>query len=143
MTIGAFLKHLYHKIQTSFPQVTIAYQYEKASRTHLIKVTPQIIYESDEFLDLEAALNELWIAETAKTTEEDFCIVSTNSLSQLEHPQIVYIPELTHAFSASELELEEEGFTIDSSAKKTIPEFEGLTSPEFECADSEQYSLAA
>lgn len=143
MTTKAFLNHLYRSIRESFPDVTIAYEYEELSRTHLIRVTPQSIYDSDEFLDLEADLNQLWIAKSINTSEEDFCIVSTNSLTQLEQPQIVYIPEPTHAFSASGQELEEKGYTIDSSAMERIPEFEGFALPEFESASSEQYSLAA
>ncbi len=143
MTIRAFLKYLYDKVQVSFPQATIAYQYDEASRTHLIKVTPQSIYESDEFLDLEAELNQQWITQTANSTEEDFCIVSTNSLSQLDQSQIVYIPELTQAFSVSGQELEEKGYTVASFTTGKTPEFEDLTSPEFEPTTSGQYSLAA
>jgi hypothetical protein len=48
-------------IQKSFPEVTIAYQYNKELGTHFIRVTPQHVYDSDAFLDFEAELNQLWL----------------------------------------------------------------------------------
>jgi hypothetical protein len=143
MSIKVFLETVYQGLIKNFPDVSISYQYDECSCTHFVKVTPQQVYESDAFLDFEAGLNELWLAEVAHTTEEDFCIVSTDSLIQLKQPQLVYIPKPIQGFSASGEELEQEGYKIGYSSIEHIPEFEGFTSPEFEPATSEQYSLAA
>lgn len=81
------------RIQKSFPEVTIAYQYNQELGTHFIRVTPQHVYDSDAFLDFEAELNQLWLKEVAYETEEDFCIVSTKSLIQVEQPEALYLPD--------------------------------------------------
>jgi hypothetical protein len=143
MSIRTFLEKVYQGVIKNFPDASISYKYDECSRTHFVKVTPQHIYESDAFLDFETGLNELWLAEVAHTTEEDFCVVSTDSLVQLQQPQLVYIPEPIQAFSASGDELEQEGYKISYSLIERTPEFEDFTSPEFQTNTSEQYSLAA
>jgi|AntRauTorckE5430_2_1112549.scaffolds.fasta_scaffold10008_2 hypothetical protein len=143
MIIKTFLETVYEGVIKNFPDVSISYEYDEGSHTHFVKVTPQYVYESDAFLDFEAELNELWLAQVVHTPEEDFCIISTDSLIQLKQPQLVYIPEPIQAFSASGQELEQEGYKISYSSIKYTPEFKGLTSLELEPATSEQYSLAA
>jgi hypothetical protein len=143
MNIRTFLETVYQGVIKNFPDVSISYQYDECSRTHFVKITPQHVYESDAFLDFEVKLNELWLAQVAHTTEEDFCMVSTDSLIQLKQPQLVYIPEPIQAFSASGEELEQEGYKIGYSSIEHTTEFKGFTSPEFEPTTSEQYSLAA
>ncbi|MCB9253011.1 MAG: hypothetical protein H6605_11120 [Flavobacteriales bacterium] len=96
------LQDIFSQISNAFPSVRIEYQFEQASNTHFIKVTPQETYDSIEFLRFESKLNKQWF-ESGISVEEDFCIVSDDSLIQLEAPELIYepSPRLDHIFVSS------------------------------------------
>ncbi|MCB0566325.1 MAG: hypothetical protein KDD01_18295 [Phaeodactylibacter sp.] len=91
MTSKQTLQDILSQISNAFPSVRIEYQFDRASNTHFIKVSPQETYDSTKFLRFESKLNKQWL-ESGISPEEDFCIVSKDSLIQLENPELIYEP---------------------------------------------------
>lgn len=90
-TFKEILQDIFSRISESFPHVKIEYQFDEVSCTHYIKVTPQEVYDSSEFLLFESKLNNIW-NNSDILSKEDFCIVSEESLIQLDSPELIYAP---------------------------------------------------
>ncbi len=139
MTSKQILQDIFSQISNAFPSVRIEYQFDRVSNTHFIKVTPQETYDSTDFLRFESKLNKQW-HESGISTEEDFCIVSEDSLIQLETPELVYEPAQRedHIFVSS-FNIEETVVTSPADAY-----FYSFVDPELstDFADS-SYKLAA
>ncbi|MGB1217191.1 MAG: hypothetical protein ACPG5P_04905 [Saprospiraceae bacterium] len=87
MNIHEYINAVFEKITESFPNVGLAYQYNTFSETHFFRFDSDEIFNSNEFVDLDFELTELF-------DENDFeglvCFITLTSLTQLDNPMRIY-----------------------------------------------------
>lgn len=149
MTIPQFIQYAVDKISRAFPTVTISYQHLPHEMTHFVKVVPDSIYSSDAFMELEGALYQQWIEEVGQL-DEDFCLVSKESLIQLEHAHILYRPKTQPAYQISLRWADgHQDCLLETPETSIIPEKRSFSVTgvpgyeEFDEFDDSVYSLAA
>lgn len=120
MTSQEFLNYIWKEIESKFPTSCIEYEFDHISQTHFIKLTPQVIYDSNSFMELESSFHDMW-AEVEKGFEEDLSFLSCESLIQLSSPTLIYSPD------PKEIQL-------------LIPEFDHYEKVEINVIDNDYYS---
>lgn len=126
MIAKKFITDCVTKISLAFPNVTISYKFDLASETHYLKVIPQEVQSSESFQDLESELYVDWY-KNPNHLGEAFCIVSSDSLVQVDEDEILYMGEYDQASShleKSALIVEFIGFSTGSDVRVESREFE-------------------
>jgi|GEM_PF-5578552 len=91
MTVSDLIYNLFEDIKEKFPNSVIKYQYNDYSITHFVQVSPLSAYNSDDFLNLDVEYSRLF---QSLNLEDDFCIISEDSITILDNPSKVYIPNV-------------------------------------------------
>ena len=94
MKVQAFLEKTYSKIKEQFATAKVEYEFSRVTDTHYVKITPDEIFNSGEFLKLKGELYHDWYS-VVDNEEESFCFLSSDSLVQLENPTLIYEPEFS------------------------------------------------
>lgn len=89
MTPQEFVHSSVEKLSKHFPQLCISYEFDQLSTTHFVKIVPGHIYDTEEFMNLEAEIYTDWF-EKVDDVSHSFCIVSSNSLAQLSNEEVLY-----------------------------------------------------
>jgi len=90
MTIQKFLDQIFQSIQDKCPESTIEYQFKAISNTHFIKVTPESVFSSDAFIDIDFDFSDRFYAQGF---DSDLCFLTEGSLVELDNPTVIYNPK--------------------------------------------------
>ncbi|GJM36569.1 MAG: hypothetical protein DHS20C18_55700 [Saprospiraceae bacterium] len=88
-TVQRFLNQAFNQIIQKFPNVTIEYKFSELSKSHIVKVTPAKIYDSESFLDLEGDLYKAWLN---VETDDDFGLVTDGTIVDDSNMEEIYSP---------------------------------------------------
>lgn len=99
--IQDFLNNAFNSIEASFPNATIEYKYNDFTKSHIVKLTPSDTYYSNALLALKGRIYQSWLK---IDTEEDFGIVTDDTIIDDSNMQLIYAPpvEVKFSFDSSE-----------------------------------------
>ncbi len=91
MNNAPLIKEFANKISANFPSTFTWYEYNALSCTHFLLVEPVEIYDSKVFKEFGADLYFDWLKNGIE--DEDFCLISSDSLTQLDQPELLCAPK--------------------------------------------------
>jgi hypothetical protein len=90
MSIENYLKSWISKYKNDLGIESAFYEYHKYSETHFLKLNPEAIIDDDKH---QLVLSNLIIDFEEMFPREMLCIIGDNSLTKLENPEALLIPE--------------------------------------------------
>ena len=97
MTATKFLIEELKKLYNCFPNATIRYEVSKATSAHLIEITPIDFFESDEYIDYELYLEDMF---KQHFPSSEIIFISSESLNKVTEPVFEIYSEMTGEFLA-------------------------------------------
>lgn len=140
ITAQGFLNQAFNQIIQRFPSVTIEYKYSNLSCSHIVKVTPSSVYDSESFLDLEGDLYQAWLE---VETEDDFGIVTDGTIVSDSDMELIYSPTPCHITISytSRSSIDVEAYT--EKVRLQEQDFETSSDSSFFLDDIRKYGMAA
>lgn len=127
MTAVTFLIEELKELQKLFPSAEFRYEMSHGTNTHLVEITPDSIYNNNDYIDYELALEEEFIS---LFPTENIIFISEDSLNKITNPIF-------------EIYSEEEGsFIMDFDVLEELESFI-FAENEFQFGGENNYALAA
>lgn len=126
MKLENYLNLVFDKIRKQFPNAKIAYELKENTGTHFFQVTPESVYGTETFIDLDYDLSNLF---HDNEFDGDICFISEDALTELT-PTKTSLPALSFAGAPK-------AYSLDFNKPLHFGSFNRSTGIQFKTTDTE------